>query len=131
MVHTFTSFLSSHDCAQREIENSFASNAGLVHHQVIKTEEGRKRYADLVSCSCHAAVLMSCDVLFFRKPLKSMSSQRSRREHSLTKSHDSHMTVTCIFHFSDSLLPHIALALYGDIHPITLIHLKVNCICEN
>lgn len=34
---------------QREIENSFASNAGLVHHQVIKTDEGRKRYADLVS----------------------------------------------------------------------------------
>jgi hypothetical protein len=37
----------------REIENSFASNAGLVHHQVIRTEEGRKRYADLKAIEEH------------------------------------------------------------------------------
>lgn len=37
----------------REIENSFASNAGLVHHQVIKTEEGRRRYADLKAIEEH------------------------------------------------------------------------------
>ena len=33
---------------QREIANSFASNASLVHKQVVRTEEGRKRYADQV-----------------------------------------------------------------------------------
>ncbi len=32
----------------REIENSFASNASLVHRQVVGTEEGRKRYAEQV-----------------------------------------------------------------------------------
>ncbi len=32
----------------REIANSFASNASLVHRQVVGTEEGRKRYAEQV-----------------------------------------------------------------------------------
>jgi len=30
----------------REIANSFASNASLVHKQVVRTDEGRKRYAE-------------------------------------------------------------------------------------
>jgi hypothetical protein len=30
----------------KEIANSFASNAGLVHKQLIRTEEGRKRYQE-------------------------------------------------------------------------------------
>ena len=34
---------------QREIANSFASNASLVHKQVVRTDEGRKRYAEQVS----------------------------------------------------------------------------------
>jgi len=33
----------------REIANSFASNASLVHKQVVRTDEGRKRYAEQVS----------------------------------------------------------------------------------
>ena len=32
----------------REIADSFASNASLIHRQIIRTEEGRKRYADQV-----------------------------------------------------------------------------------
>eukprot|EP00731_Ephydatia_muelleri_P037488 Em0484g6a len=31
---------------QREIADSFATNASLVHRQVVRTEEGRKRYAE-------------------------------------------------------------------------------------
>lgn len=34
---------------QREIADSYASNAGLVHKQVLFTDEGRKRYAEQVS----------------------------------------------------------------------------------
>ena len=34
---------------QREIEDSFASNASLIHKQVTRTEDGRKRYAGQVS----------------------------------------------------------------------------------
>lgn len=33
---------------QREIENSYASNADYVHKSVLFTEEGRKRYAEQV-----------------------------------------------------------------------------------
>ena len=33
---------------QREIANSYASNADLVHKSVVHTEEGRKRYAEQV-----------------------------------------------------------------------------------
>ena len=33
---------------QREIANSYASNADLVHKSVVHSEEGRKRYAEQV-----------------------------------------------------------------------------------
>jgi len=36
-------------CVQKEIENSYASNADYVHKTVLVTEEGRKRYAEQVS----------------------------------------------------------------------------------
>ena len=36
-------------CIQREIANSYASNADYVHKTVLVTEEGRKRYAEQVS----------------------------------------------------------------------------------
>lgn len=37
------------DCAlQREIADSFASNAGLIHKQLIRTEVGKKRYSEQV-----------------------------------------------------------------------------------
>ena len=39
----------THTHTQREIANSYASNAGLVHKQVLVTDEGRKRYAEQVS----------------------------------------------------------------------------------
>ena len=36
-------------CAvQREIADSFASNAGLIHKQLIRTEVGKKRYSEQV-----------------------------------------------------------------------------------
>ena len=35
---------------QREIENSYASNADYVHKSVLFTDEGRKRYAEQVCC---------------------------------------------------------------------------------
>ena len=83
--------LTSLSLTQREIENSFASNAGLVHHQVIRTEEGRKRYADLVRHSLSTAKY-GVSSFSYRKLLRSTSSPRNRREHSSTKSHDNHMT---------------------------------------
>lgn len=33
---------------QHEIASSFASNASLVHKQVVRTDEGRKRYREQV-----------------------------------------------------------------------------------
>lgn len=35
--------------SQREIENSYASNADYVHKSVLFTEDGKKRYAEQVS----------------------------------------------------------------------------------
>ena len=36
---------------QHEIASSFASNASLVHKQVVRTDEGRKRYREQVRTS--------------------------------------------------------------------------------
>ncbi len=35
--------------SQREVEDSYASNADYVHKSVLFTEEGRKRYAEQVT----------------------------------------------------------------------------------
>lgn len=43
---------------QREIADSFASNAGLIHKQLIRTEVGKKRYSEQVR-PCHSDGLMT------------------------------------------------------------------------
>ena len=52
-LHPFLPILSPHTSPptmpmQREIANSYASNADLVHKSVVHSEEGRKRYAGQV-----------------------------------------------------------------------------------
>lgn len=77
----------------REIANSFASNASLVHRQVVGTEEGRKRYAEQVGMtradgSCVKAILLSATSPSHSGLLRSTLEQRSRKELSSIGSHD-------------------------------------------
>ena len=44
---------------QREIEDSFASNAAFVYKQVVSTEQGRKRYAEQVR-PLHVCLFHTC-----------------------------------------------------------------------
>lgn len=88
---------------QREIANSFASNASVVHEQVAHTLEGQKRYAG-------------------QKAIEDFIKAKKQKEHSLTELHNTAIIISLFQHHCKTLHKATSATYYCDYTVIKMTH---------